>query len=189
MQIACLYLTKHGRDPRTLVGEENLTIQPSDKAECILVVNTGATGDFHMKSYPKMQRVVDILRTFGHTVANAGPVAHKLDADQSYHDLPFKDIVQLIHSNCKAAITNDCLWAHVAGSLLNLPTFILYGPTSSHKNMPWGHNVFVIDDPGCQEHPCTYKSIYRRCQKRVCWSQEPEAVVDYFLDTIGTTEE
>ncbi|MHA2065454.1 MAG: glycosyltransferase family 9 protein [Candidatus Thorarchaeota archaeon] len=150
-------------------------------AACILVVNSGSPADYKHKYYPRMASIAGRLYQDGYPIANVGPDSHKMVATQYYLDLEFATSLDLIHANCSATITNDCLWAHVSASLLGLPTFILYGPTSPGKNHPWGPKVTTISDTDCLEHSCAYKSRFTRCQKRICWTQDADAVVELVL--------
>lgn len=70
---------------------------------------------------------------------------------------------------CNAFIGNDSGPAHIAAAL-NIPTYVLFGPTRISKNRPYGSQVHIITKHlPCS--PCQYTDKWSECKDWQCMSQ------------------
>lgn len=87
--------------------------------------------------------------------------------------LTLQESVNLINSS-ENIISIDNGLAHVAAAL-NKKVFILFGPTSVRKCIPWGDNVFVINKQiSCS--PCQGTNVFLICNTPVCMNIDPNIV-------------
>ena len=81
-----------------------------------------------------------------------------------------------ILSQCNAVITNDCGPGHMA-SVLGVPTYMIFGPTSLAKNKPLEPNTQVITK-GAWCSPCQYTERWEACHEFECMSRiTPEEIL------------
>jgi heptosyltransferase-2 len=85
-----------------------------------------------------------------------------VDDCESFEIAEEKDISGLLRdiAQCRFFISNDSGLAHLA-SALEIPTVVIYGPTSKNEYiLPSKNTAVEIENPGCR--PCFYSQ--RRCQ-------------------------
>lgn len=151
--------------------------------KAVLVVNSGATDTYKFKKYPHFTKIVEQLELMYIPIATAGDPKHlTTKARFDFAGVSLDRAIHAIHLHCGFAITNDCLWSHVAASLLNLPTIVLYGPTRASKNLPWGKHVKAFSSERCPSHPCEYTTTISRCPHKECFVDiTPDLVMSTFV--------
>ena len=79
-------------------------------------------------------------------------------------------------SQCDVVITNDCGPGHMA-SVLGVPTYMIFGPTSLAKNKPLEPNTQLVTK-GAWCSPCQYTERWAACHEFECMSRiTPEEVL------------
>jgi ADP-heptose:LPS heptosyltransferase len=79
--------------------------------------------------------------------------------------LSLSDTTSLM-AQCKAFVGNDGGLAHIC-SALGVPTYVIFGPTSTVKNCP-RHGMVVSLDPEMDCQPCQFTDRFLKCRSREC---------------------
>ena len=107
-----------------------------------------------------------------------------------YFDLPLPEVSYLLQY-ADYVIANDCGIGHIA-SILDVPTIMIFGPTSKNKNMPLGYLVNEVLDkktniafPLMACSACQFTDWESICTDNQCMSVvQPELIADYVLGNV-----
>lgn len=154
-----------GTSPKPYVGYDEWDPPGLDKRMPMIGIVAGANARpiWRFKRYPHYRDVVaHILES--HPYVQFFQVGVKTDNRVDHPrvlDLRDKGTIRKaagLLRECVAVIGNDCGLVHVSAAL-HVPTFIVFGPTATIKNMPRFNSTGIRLDVRC--HPCHYRAMGR----------------------------
>lgn len=135
---------------------------------------------FKARMYPHIYTLMDLLKENGYRPIQIGSSADAEKWDKSYEYVIPEDIEQCarVLAGGLAYIGQDCGISHIAGAI-NLPTFVLFGPTSFVKNGPAGNctHVIYVDEYSCM--PCQNEKKFQTCSAPCMHDLTPDYVLEY----------
>jgi ADP-heptose:LPS heptosyltransferase len=150
-----------------------------EDVEKIAVIHTGCEKEhktpFSRKRWSNenwYKLAYQLEQNFGYSIFFIGLDHDRLGIESNFNNLIGMTNLQesaYVISKANMFIGTDGGMAHLAG-VLNVPTYVLFGPTRVQKNKPLGKNVHVIQkDIDCS--PCQYEPHFSSCKEFVCMGE------------------